>query len=411
MTKYLKEEDLQLPEISNELLTARKEISMSRTEFALKNFVVFEKDSLAQAYLQTVLEAGVKHRNMQHALIDREIAKEKIKLLKEKGGKLNLLRAKKKEIDLEESELSFLSAKREYDVLCKIFDQFEKHYTREEIDADQAEYWRQRLYRQSALDYMADGRIGKGNLDALRQAQLKIPNFVDLPTIQQLGFQNLMIENTVDAVDRRYTEQGNEKIMIAIPSEKAFDKESIEDVKRFENLIPDYPTGKQVKLLNVHGKAIDEAYTIIVRQALRDEADYVLFIEDDTFMPKDSLVKLLNTLQERNLDVIGAHYPKREKSLQSTAIMLDEKGNRRGMPNDGQIHEAYTIPFGFTLLKTDIFRNIPEPWFVTTDNLTQDSFFSQKAREAGYKLWIDTSIHGKHIDRNTGQVYQFGSDS
>src|SRR5205085_10998931 len=39
-------------------------------------------------------------------------------------------------------------------------------------------------------------------------------------------------------------------------------------------------------------------------------------------------------------------------------------------------------------------------------SLTQDSFFSQKARDAGYRLLCDTSVRSKHIDRNTGEVFE-----
>jgi len=45
------------------------------------------------------------------------------------------------------------------------------------------------------------------------------------------------------------------------------------------------------------------------------------------------------------------------------------------------------------------------PWFVTTTHLSQDSFFSQKAREAGWKLLCDTGIRCRHVDRDTGRSY------
>lgn len=53
-----------------------------------------------------------------------------------------------------------------------------------------------------------------------------------------------------------------------------------------------------------------------------------------------------------------------------------------------------------------MFTKISYPWFKTTPNMTQDSFFSQLAREAGYKLLVDTNIKCKHIDRSTGKVYE-----
>jgi len=46
------------------------------------------------------------------------------------------------------------------------------------------------------------------------------------------------------------------------------------------------------------------------------------------------------------------------------------------------------------------------PYFATTEHLTQDSFFSQKARDTGYQLLVDTAIRCKHVDVTTGEVYE-----
>jgi hypothetical protein len=73
---------------------------------------------------------------------------------------------------------------------------------------------------------------------------------------------------------------------------------------------------------------------------------------------------------------------------------------------DGQVHEVYTIPQGTTLFPASVFLATSHPYFVTTENLTQDSFFSQKAREAGYRLLVDTAIKCKHVNVKTGKVYE-----
>ena len=89
-------------------------------------------------------------------------------------------------------------------------------------------------------------------------------------------------------------------------------------------------------------------------------------------------------------------------------IILND-GKRQTLDNpDGHagLVELYTAPMGCTLIKVDVFKKIEMPWFVTTGQLTQDSFFSQKARDAGYTLWCDTSIRCDHIDRDTGIVYR-----
>jgi len=388
-------------EIDEELINAYSDITMSRSEFALRNFVVFEKDSEAQAYCQCVLEANVKIRNLKHAVLDIEIMKEKIKQLEEKGDKISLLKAEKKKIDLVEMEISMIGAKRELEVLQNIFHEFDRTFTREEIDFDQPYYWEARLKRQAALDYMANNRVGIGNLDALRMAGMRIPEFVEVPAVKSLGF---IQQDSIQDVEKRYLEKGNEKILIAIPT---IEKLTEKDQELLDKLMPDLPTGKQIKFFNVPGQTIPQAYTTIVMQALKDNADYILTIEHDTFAPKDALNKLLKIMNEENLDVVGVWYPRRNTSIrESTAIIIGKDGKRCSVPADGQLHEVYTVPFGFTLFRTKVFTQISQPWFAETPNLTQDSFFSQKARESGIKLYIDSSIKAKHIDPETGVIFE-----
>ena len=87
-------------------------------------------------------------------------------------------------------------------------------------------------------------------------------------------------------------------------------------------------------------------------------------------------------------------------------IVLGADGKRKPLVVDGEIHEVYTLPMGCTVYSKDVFCKIEQPFFQTTELLSQDSFFSQKLRDAGFKLYCDTSIRCKHIDRVTSKVYE-----
>jgi hypothetical protein len=60
---------------------------------------------------------------------------------------------------------------------------------------------------------------------------------------------------------------------------------------------------------------------------------------------------------------------------------------------------------GCTLFPAEVFLQATHPWFATTEHLTQDSFFSQKARDAGWRLVCDTAIRCQHVDRVTQEVF------
>jgi hypothetical protein len=169
------------------------------------------------------------------------------------------------------------------------------------------------------------------------------------------------------------------------------------------------PPAVQIKAVNIYGLPTARAYEKAVDMALSDGADYILTVEDDTFPPPDGFVRLYNLIskhEERGEKVIiGGWYPKRSDTFIGTPIIL-ENGRRTDLKPDGAIHEVYTIPQGFTLFPVQVFKELTPPYFAVTDNLSQDSWFSQLAREAGWKLLVDTALRCKHIDRKTGKVYE-----
>lgn len=155
--------------------------------------------------------------------------------------------------------------------------------------------------------------------------------------------------------------------------------------------------------LCINGMTIDRGYTEAVFTALREETTYIMFIEDDTFPPLDAITRLV----AQDTPIIGGWYPQRNRHKRMGIPHVMENGVRRNLDNpDGKLHIVETIPMGCTLMKTEVFRKVALPWFVTKPHFSQDVFFSQRARQAGYTLWCDTSILCKHIDRKTGEVFE-----
>jgi hypothetical protein len=102
---------------------------------------------------------------------------------------------------------------------------------------------------------------------------------------------------------------------------------------------------------------------------------------------------------------VGAWYPQKKQPRTGAAIVLRD-GRREYLADDGSVQEVYAITQGFTLIPAATFHEIPQPWFATTGVLTQDAFFSQLVREAGYQLLVDTSLRIAHVDRTTGERYE-----
>lgn len=383
----------ELPKLDESLLQAFDEIQMARTPYQLKHFVVGQHDTEEQRYAQCVLELQIKYDVIKRAILGRErLQLEKRQLENQAhlasnaddkiGARIKEIEALTKQIDVEEQDRAFKGALREFTALYAIFKTFKKHYTRDDLNNAQPDYWQKRLTRQANQEILALGRVGVGNADALRM--------IGLSPVPELDH--------IRSVEQRYLENGDCKVLIVVPTEK-----KAESLPVLEGVV--IPSGMQVKYYNVFGRKVADAYNDAAQVAIKDGADYMFCVEDDTFPPPDALVRLLGIVNAHPKTIAGGWYPKRQEIREGTPIVVQD-GRRRALEADGKTHEVHTIPQGCTVIPTAIFLQTTFPWFATTEHLTQDSFFSQLARDAGWTLLCDTSIRCKHVDRDTGKVYE-----
>ena len=373
----------ELNKVVSELQNAFLEIQQPRTEFTLRHFVVGQHDTIEQQYAQCVLEMQIKYDNIRRALLSKKRIEIEIKELESKNTEIDLIDAEIKKIDLEAQDRAIVGAWREFQVLYKIWNEFPKKYTRQELDLAQPEYWQKRIARQANQDLIAMGRIQVGNQESLNQ----------------IGLSSTPELNHIRQIEKKYLENGDCKILIAVPTRTKAEKLPV-----IENII--IPSGIQVKYYNVFGKSVHEAYNDAVMTAIKDNADFILTVEDDTYPPHDAIIRLLKLFNDLGPNsVVGAWYPKKQIPREGTPIIIKD-GKRQALMDDGNIHEVYTIPMGTTLFPIAVFLKTVFPYFATTEHLTQDSFFSQKARDAGYKLFVDTNIKCRHFDINSNIFYE-----
>jgi hypothetical protein len=387
-----------------ELDESIKAIQQPRTDFQIKHFVVGQHVSEPRRWWQCVLELQIKLQNIRRAEIHQRQSRRKIERLEKIGTPAALDKAELERIDLEDHSLAMLGAVREAQCLWGIYKSFDRTFTREELEAAESEYWQLRLAMQAQHDMNANGRVGVGNQDALRM--------IGQPTGQ----------GHIKAAEQRFLEGGRLRILIVTPT--LIDKETI---KRDGLRCLDgwgVPGVFEQKFLVIDGKPVADAYNEAARKAIEDEADYLLCVEDDHIIPQGTFEKVWAVHQKEGpRSIVGAWYPQRKEPRTGAPIVLSDdrlfsltdksacgaimsKTTRGYLKDDGDVHEVYSIPQGFTLIPVQAFREIPQPWFVTTGSLTQDSFFSQQAREAGWKLFVGTSARIKHVDRETGRVYE-----
>ncbi len=401
-----------------ELLDDFNAIQMARTPEVLRKFVIGAQamDHPAQGWAQCVLELQIKYDDIRRAKINAELIELEIADLETTGDTKSLLNAKLKRIDLEAQDRAMLGAVREFQSLYTIYQSFDKRYTRDELNTSQVEYWQNRLTRQALQEQQSRQLgIGAGNLEALREIELsplslpapmealKLPGGFNVSEVVRTEdrFLSAPAADDVATVQSRYLETGKQRLLIVTLTASDTQPESVAALERPYVI----PATIERRKHCIHGMTIDRGYTEAVFQAIRDGATHLMCIEDDTFPPLDAIERLL----AHDEAIVCGWYPKRQTGKRVGVPIVLANGKRQTLDNpDGHagLVELYTAPMGCTLIKVDVFKKIEMPWFVTTGQLTQDSFFSQKARDAGYTLWCDTSIRCDHIDRDTGIVYR-----
>jgi hypothetical protein len=143
------------------------EVQQPRSRYQLINFVLGQHDTPEMRFYQLMLELqdmGLKVRTAEIGVKKTEI---EIARLLETGDELDALDAEEKQLGLEQTQIVMKGALREIAILEDIFNSCQ-HFTRDEIEHAQPEYWQQRLTRQTNLQIMSGG-VQWAQLDSLRQ--------------------------------------------------------------------------------------------------------------------------------------------------------------------------------------------------------------------------------------------------
>lgn len=165
----------------------------------------------------------------------------------------------------------------------------------------------------------------------------------------------------------------------------------------------------------VLNKPIADARNEIVEYALNQGANYIYWLDDDVIPPPDAFLKMYMS----GKDIVNGVY----WSKSNPPMPLVFRNHLEGPYLDwhfGDFIEVDAAGNGLTLVKTDVYRTISEkiggPWYSTDyvsfpnaqqspSNNTEDLYFYRKARQAGYKVWVDTSIQAYHYEKNTQVLY------
>ena len=138
------------------------------------------------------------------------------------------------------------------------------------------------------------------------------------------------------------------------------------------------------------------------------EFTHHLWVDDDMcIVDPDALMKLL----ARDKPIVSAlycradwpHYPilLKEYGVDKNILFEYEYADKPYPKN--QLVPVDAIGFGFVLIKREVYEKIQPPYFKWVDEgntqYGEDVYFSNKARAAGFKVYVDTGVELLHVVR------------
>jgi len=138
--------------------------------------------------------------------------------------------------------------------------------------------------------------------------------------------------------------------------------------------------------------------------ALQTGMDYMLMIDDDMIIPMDMFERLIR----HRVDVVAPlafmrvppHKPVIYKVTDGfDPLMRMEYYMTEVVPNypKDKLVECDAVGFGAALIRVDILKTIPKEWFMSTTRSGEDIWFCYKAKKAGFKVFMDTSVKLGHL--------------
>jgi hypothetical protein len=158
------------------------------------------------------------------------------------------------------------------------------------------------------------------------------------------------------------------------------------------------------KPLMANGVPVAVARESLAEAAIQDGADYIFFIDSDIIAESpDDINEVLSMLIEDNLPIVSGMYRAKKYNMVPWAMWKhnEKTGDFKPIVSwNKPLINADVAGMGCMLIKFEVFKNTPKPWF-RWDALmvpSEDFFFLLKAKKAGYNTVIDTRIRCSHIN-------------
>jgi hypothetical protein len=135
----------------------------------------------------------------------------------------------------------------------------------------------------------------------------------------------------------------------------------------------------------------------LVEASLERGSEWILFIDDDhTFPPT-----LLRQLLSNEKPIVASLYLQRTDPFMPIAYAEKKDGDYWPLDlstcDQHGLVEVAGAGTGGMLIRSEVFAELPAPWFVHTTEQSEDLYFCDRAREAGIPIYVDLAARLGHI--------------
>ena len=157
--------------------------------------------------------------------------------------------------------------------------------------------------------------------------------------------------------------------------------------------------GLPVNVIMQTGSLIPQQRQELGNAAIANGATYILWLDSDMNFPPT----VAETLMSHDLDIVACNYSTRSVPLKGVAYTKIGDWNSWINPRDTnpRLKEVAGVGMGCMLTNIDVFSKIEKPWFEVSwvdkyaSFVGEDFYFCSSARNAGYKIIVDTVLSRK----------------
>lgn len=151
---------------------------------------------------------------------------------------------------------------------------------------------------------------------------------------------------------------------------------------------------------------VDECRNMLIDDALMYKPDYILCVDSDNIIPKNTVDLLIKTMEEKNAEFVTAVYF--QKAKPHYPVLRNYRNGRFWKIENldlGQIIEVGGCGMGTCLIKPSLFDKIEKPYFsfnretwgLKEVQIAEDLSFCKKLFEKGIKMYCNTAIVSTHL--------------